>query len=211
MLEFVVFCVLHCIMSFITKYCYDTVELWNLKETPPQIKMPSLYDLNENSSKYTQQQYVEQIILPSHDYFSKVSDINKFQDCINLGAFLCITPTFLLVAMAFPDFDFPKVLEVIISILLPSLITLVVCLIYNCTGLKLKTFELTGSDLKKIYNPYSEFELTESSKQNNFYIEMHSEYVARIYSKISNRYRVRAVLEVLCGVYYLLVIKRFPD
>ena len=214
MLTLILFCVLHCIMSFLVKYCYDTVELWNLKETPPEIKMPTLYDLKENINIYNQQKYIEQVILPSHDYFAKISDIKRFQDCSVLSAWMCMTPTFLLVSTTFLDFDLPKVMKFILAILLPSILIFVVCVIYNRTSLKLKTFEFTRSKLKERYNQdgyFCEFDISENSKQNNFNLEMHNEYIVRIYPKIANRYRVRLAIEFVCGIIYLLFIKRFPD
>lgn len=221
MFEVIICLVLHCVMSFVLKYCYDKEIIWHNDETKPRLHMPKLFDLVEDSSIYDKQNYVEKVIFPAKNYFSAVSDIEDSQNedsgetMLHLIAWL---PTFLLVANAFRRVEmFPYIwLDIVIGIIACILITFIVSMIYNRTKLKLGTFELSISDIKNDFYYIQnhggfEFDLSDEDALNNFIIEKHYDYIRCVHYTISKRYSVRKIVEKITGVIYILFIWRIPD
>ena len=217
MLEVIICLVLHCAMSFVLKYCYDKEIIWHNNENSPNLHMPKLHDLDKNCDVYDQQRYVEKVIIPSHDYFSKVADIKSFQENESFYMLVCYAPMLLLVANAFRKAQITQyiLLNVAIGIIVYALIIFIVSVIYNRTSLKLGTFTLSVSDIEKRYHNIKENSgwdsgLSEKNTLNNFIIEMHHNYIGCVYHKIEKRYRVRKVVESIAGWIYFLFIMRVP-
>lgn len=218
MLEVIICLVLHCVMSLVLKYCYDEEKIWHNDEIAPNLHMPKLHDLDENCSVYDQQRYVEKVIIPAHNYFSAVSDIEASQNNEPLLELMCWTPTFLLVVNAFRKTQItPYIwLNIVIAIVVYALIILLVSAIYNRTRLKLGTFKLSVSDIEKRYHDIKdicswEFDLSEENALNNFIIESHHSYISCVKHTIDKRYRVKKVVEAIAGWIYILFIWRIPN
>lgn len=221
MLEVIICLLFHCVMSLVFKYCYDKEIIWHNNEEAPNLHMPKLQDLDKKCNIYEQQRYVENVIIPSHDYFSKVADIEKAQECDSgdpLLQLMCWTPTFLLVANAFRKAQITPYTwsNIVIGIIVYSFIVFIVSIIYNRTSLKLGTFTLSVSDIEKRYhnikdNSDWESGLSEENALNNFIIETHHNYIDRVHYTIEKRYRVKKVVEAIAGWFYVLFIMRVPD
>ena len=218
MLEVIICLVLHCAMSLVLKYCYDEERIWHNDEESPNLHMPTLRDLDKKCDIYDQQRYVEKVIIPSHDYFSCVSDIESSQKNESLLQLMCWTPTFLLLVNAFRKSQItPYIwLNIIIAIIVYALIILIVSVIYNRTALKLGMFTSSISDIKKhfydIWEHYGwDFDISEEAALNNFIIERHHGYISCVKHTIDRRYRVKKVVEAIAGTIYILFIWRIPN
>lgn len=218
MFEVIICLVLHCAVSFVLKYCYDEEKIWHNDEIAPHLRMPKLQDLEKECGVYDQQRYVDKVIIPSHDYFSVVSDVNTYQDNEPMLQLMAWLPTFLLVPNAFRRAElFPYIwLDIVIGIIACILITVIVSMIYNRTRLKLGTFELSVSDIKNDFYYIKnhggfEFDLSDTDALNNFIIEKHYDYIRCILYTVEKRYRVKKVVEVIAGLIYFLFIMRIPD
>lgn len=220
MLEIIICLALHCAISFALKYCCDKEIIWHNNESP-KLHMPRLCDLDENCDVYTQQKYVDEVIIPSNAYFSMVSEISNFQedDSGDLLIQLIIRlPAFLLVANAFRKADFFDFLWLnsLLAVVVCVAIIFVVSFIYNRTNLKLGSFKLSLSDIKKDFDyvkKYSEreFDMPEENALNNFIIKKHHSYISCIHYTIEKRYRLKKILETIAGWIYVLFIMRLPD
>lgn len=207
---------LHFATSFAMKYCCDREIIWHNNETPPNLHMPKLYDLNEKCDVYKQQKYVDKVIIPSNNYFSMISDIEYYQknDSFILKMVVKLL-TFLFVENTFRKTQITQYvwLNLIMGIVFYLLIILVVHIIYNRTRLKLGTFQLRVSELKKDFYYLREhceweFDVPEEKALNNFIIEKHHSYIRCVHYTIEKRYQLKKALETIVGWIYLLFIMR---
>lgn len=223
MLEVIACVVLHCVMAFVLKYCYDEEFIWHKNEEVPNLHMPKLFDLSKECSLYNQQKYVEEVIIPANKYFSEVADIESFQENEIMVQWIAWTPTFLLVANAFRKTQITPYLwlNIVIAITICVLIVFIVSMIYNRTRLKLGTFESSVSDLKKRFYDAREYciennidfvcDISEENALNNHIIEVHHRYIHSVHYTIEKRYRVKKVVESVTGLIYVLFICRIPN
>ena len=219
MLEVVICLVIHCVISFLFKYCYDKEMIWQDSEEPPRLHMPKLYDLGENCSVYDQQKYVDEVICPSVTYFSKVSDINEMQkDYEPVAKFTIWLSTFFLTGNAFRRAQITPYtwLNISFGVLACIITMLIISAIYKRTKLKLGAFKRSTSDLKREFyyikeNCSMDFDISEDDALNNFVIENHRNYISCVYYTIAKRYRARKTLEAIAIAIYALFIMRVPD
>ena len=217
MLEIVLCLILHCVMSFVLKYCYDKEIIWHDNEEAPHLSMPKLYDLDKNCTVYDQQKYVENVIIPANDYFSDVSDIKASQNHDELLEMVAWAPTFLLVVNAFRKTLVTSytLLNVFIGIGASVLITVTVSFIYNRTKFKLDSFQLSVAEIKEKFeyirrNETQEFKVSDENALNNFIIDTHHSYIVCVKYTIDKRYQVKKVVQAITGLIYVLFIMRIP-
>ena len=204
----IVACLLfHFVMSFGFIYCSDTETLW--KETDgrePHLYMPTLEHFGEHKIA-EQQEYVENVILPAHDYFKKVAEIEEaqrydvgilymFGSVINLIVFVCFFE-----AANITDYF---ILNLIIAVALYALIIFLANWIYKRKHLNLGTFPITALELEEMHKNYVEiagflFDLPEKDSLNYFIIKKHRRYIDDVYSKIQKRYRAKKVTETIAA------------
>lgn len=216
----IVACVLlHFILSLVFIYCYDTETLW--KETDgrePHLYMPRLEHFGEHKIE-EQQKYVENVILPAHDYFKKVDEIKKAQDHdIAIMYTFCWGSTFFLFLRFFSSASITDytILNLIIAVALYALIIFLANWIYKRKHLNLGTFPITALELEEMHKDYVEsagffFDLQEKDSLNYFIIKEHNRYIDKVYDTIQKRYRIKKVAESILGFLYITFIFEIPS
>lgn len=206
----ILYCIFHILFSFVLEFCCDYVYI----DSRVSVKMPSLNNLGErfgSQEMYNLQRYVDQAILPSSEYFQKVSDIDDFQSGVGGAHFYANLSTFCLVNFSFFKLDLPKYITIPLGFIVPILISVTIHLIYKKSSFRIKTFEYSAQDLKNLFESQGYFyyfdiylfDISESMQFNNFVINIHNRYINQIYTDIKQR---RAVRHVALGIATMVLI-----
>ena len=140
--------------SFAILFCCDKTELWNGYDDVPNLRMPSINDV-ENISDFRKKDYITQVIAPAYHYFEEKKEIENYQSKDSgseIACWLILIPSLVLLqwkCLLKIGFTDSKVICILISIATCVLSVFIAQLIYNHTSLPLGKFTCPIDKLKK--------------------------------------------------------------
>ena len=221
--------VVHCVTAFLLSYCFDTAELWK-DDDKPTIRTPSIYDLPEECSRHTMNNYINEQIVPAHKYFLLKSEIENMQDREGIEEILVyfvvhIVPT-ALIGYSLVEMDvMPKILCIILPLIVCIVLSFLAHLIYTKSRLVICSNGESKASMRKRYDEmkerherivgnqfsFTEFEIEEEADFNSYTINKHYDYLSIIHTTVKRRYYVKKALYYICGAIYILFIMKTPD
>ena len=223
--NFILSLAIYLFVAFVLMYCTDEAHIWK-DNREIRLKKPSIHDLEGIEDKYILNKYIENTLIPAHNYFALKSRIDKIQDKDSTeGCLTTITLeifSFLFVvrsaANMIPNgkfFDIPKVLYTILLFA----ITLGLCILgrYLIKILYTNKFMILsfGLDIEDLRNGFvseeSEFGLDEEKQFNNYVILRHYHYLLFIEDTVQFRHSVYKIFSVVAGIVYFLFFMQIPD
>lgn len=215
--------VVYIIFSCFLAYSIIELDIWHNRK-PLDLKKPSIYDLTiqkENvKSAYDYSKYVDEVIIPSHDYFilrdslvgKNYSDLDKF-GAVFIFEMAAVTILTVLTANEFPNYDINNFLYWLIIIV----VTVVLCVSILIVSIKIfkkkiyQEFYFSLDELKRefaIYGPKSD--LPEEKAFNNFAISKHYKYLLSIKGEVNFQHKVRTVI-IYIAIIAIILFGMFPQ
>ena len=193
---------LHGLACWILFYVRDLPSL----NTPEKLTMPKISDLHENRTIYEIQEYIDRIILPSHDYFKLLKKSEEM--CTNEnkgGAFFLPVLTATLMTKNVISYKIDVWIKILICSVLIVGIAVLLYFIYHAR--KWKTLRRIVFDETKCngysycydfkYQGYTYRNTDLRFAKNNSLINDHHRFLLIIEKKLQNRHNIAIVVNVL--------------
>ena len=211
---------------------FDYMYLWGAEDIDTRIrkdgnkvelKMPSMRDFpyGVEISQEDADEYVEKVIIPSHDYFKLQEEIKKnsaFNIRVAIAAWssLYIATVVRLIKFLsnYNDFGLPDIVSMFVTIFASGLFLFIVTYInekiFNKRKTWAKLFETWSCDyeiLKTYFYP-SEFNLSDEQKLNNYVLLRHFDELKykNVKSNICERGKIMTAFTIINVIYIFLIV-----
>lgn len=207
MIGFIIFLLIYVVLNLGVIACMDTLSLWK-NHDELDLRMPRLANLDCKNIQKLGDDYVNNVIIPAHDYFNLKKSVLKKNDDTSSGApfifFFLICALWFRLSIFIAHFDDNRLLSLAAlfgAIIFTGVISLINKKIYS-KKFKMSGFWADKEWFKKTFRP-SGYELDQIYDINNYMIREHAEFIKSSRGKVQLR---RALYFIITTISVLLML-----
>ncbi len=209
--------VIHCLTYALQKYCNDGPHF--SRGQVSGLRMPSIYDLEESTDRYTTDKYVKKVICPSHNYFILEKKLLPDSDSgflaqliLQSGSFICILRSLFNYLNAQGVYNNNKIVWIIFTIVVPLVACILfrygIHLLYKAT-LSVPEYSYSQDWLHEHFQHLDrDFPVSEARAFQNFVINEYYDYLLMIESTMSKRKVLSGFINTVATIIYVLFFFR---